>query len=57
MEPSGKQNEYETSREVFETVMEGARGKAVCQVQWLCCFEAYRGAPTSHMGTFDREDS
>lgn len=48
-EPSGKENEYETGRAVFETVMEGARGTAVCQGQWLCRFDAYRGGTTPHV--------
>jgi hypothetical protein len=57
MEPNGKQNEYETAREVFETVMEGARGTAVCQGQWLCSFQAHRGVSTPHIGTYDGGDS
>lgn len=50
MEPNGKQNEYETAREVFETVMEGIRGTAICQGQWLCRFQPY-------VGTFDSKDA
>lgn len=48
-EPNGKENEYETGQEVFATVMEGARGTAVCQGQWLCRFDAYRGGTTPHV--------
>ncbi|MFN4034091.1 MAG: hypothetical protein ACK4ME_10840 [Fimbriimonadales bacterium] len=51
-EPNGKQNEYETAREVFETIAEGLRGEAVCQGQWLCSFRIYRGT-----GTPDSKDS
>ncbi|MFN7018829.1 MAG: hypothetical protein ACK4RG_06090 [Fimbriimonadales bacterium] len=51
-EPNGKQNEYETAREVFETIAEGMRGEAVCQGQWLCSFRPHRGA-----GTIDSKDS
>ncbi|MDW8052770.1 MAG: phage holin family protein [Armatimonadota bacterium] len=53
-EPDGRQNEYETAREVFETVMEGARGTAVCQGQWLCSFQAHWGA-TPHIARPERE--
>ena len=65
-EPSGKENEYETGREVFETLMEGVRGTAVCQGQWLSRFEVHRGGATPHVarggeweppGTFDRSES
>jgi len=65
-EPSGRENEYETAREVFETVAEGMRGTAVCQGQWLSRFEVHRGGATPHVarggeweppGTFDRSES
>jgi hypothetical protein len=65
-EPSGSENEYETAREVFETVAEGMRGTAVCQGQWLSRFEVHRGGATPHVarggeweppGTFDRSES
>ncbi|OYT68980.1 MAG: hypothetical protein CFK49_10800 [Armatimonadetes bacterium JP3_11] len=54
-EPNGRENEYETAREVFETVMEGAYGTAVCQGLWLCRFEARRGEWTRHYASLDRE--
>ena len=48
-EPNGRENEYETAREVFEAVAEGMRGTAVCQGQWLSRFEAHRGGATPHI--------
>ncbi|MCS7190218.1 MAG: hypothetical protein NZ843_01300 [Fimbriimonadales bacterium] len=53
-EPNGRQSEYETARSVFETVMEGAYGTAVCQGQWLCSFQMYRGG-TPHIAALESE--